>query len=261
MNQKVTKLHEILAVEKARTQQSNLLIEDATKKFGKPEYFSGHHKELKMIADSPENQAIEASSRESRELPTTVSETLSYVFSHWNKAEDVIYQKNLSNQKATSDIEFRGTVIANNVPVDELMGLEHRLTEIRKLVAAVPTLNAGTKWEKSAQGRQGAWSAANPEVTTKTEKITTAVVLYEATDKHPAQIKEVSKDIIVGTFTKQNYSGSATSFQKAESLKVVDDLLAAVKQARMRANSSEIVSGSIGQSLTDLILAPFLKTE
>lgn len=251
------KLHEILAVEKSRTEQSRVLIADAGKKFGKSEYFSGHYKTLKMISDSPENEAIENSSKDSKELPTTVVETLSYVFQHWAVAEDVIFQKNTTNQLAKADIEFRGNVIASNVPVDELMGLEHRLLDLRKLIVDVPTLSASVKWEQDQSGRKGAWRAVNPEVTTKTEKTSAAVVLYEATDKHPAQIEKVNKDVIVGTFTKEVITGAATSLQKANSLQVIDDLLASVKQARMRANSTEIERVNIGKTITDLILAPF----
>lgn len=255
------KLHEILAVEKARTSQAAVLMEDATKKFGKSEYFSGHIKTLKMIADNPENEAIEKSSQDEKQLPTTVFETLQYVFNHWNVAEDVIFQKNRTNQIAKADIEFRGTIIATEVPVDELMGLEHRLVDIRKMLATIPTLSASAKWEKDSSGREGAWRAATPEVTTKTEKVSSAVVLYEATDKHPAQIEKVSKDVVVGTFTKEVISGAATSLQKAESIRVVDDLLAAVKQARMRANTTEVVKGNIGKTISDLIFAPFKEAQ
>lgn len=257
----MSKLHEILAVEKSRTNQASILMEDATKKFGKSEYFSGHIKTLKMIADSPENEAIERSSHDEKQLPTTAYETLEYVFKHWNNAEDVIYQKNRTNQLAKANIEFRGQVIAEDVPVDELMGLEHRLVDIRKMLVHVPTLSASVKWEPDNSGRDGAWRATQPEVTTKTEKVSSAVVLYEATDKHPAQIEKVTKDIVVGTFTREVISGAATSLQKAESIKVVDDLIAAVKQARMRANTTEVVNGNIGQVITDLIFAPFKATQ
>ena len=68
--------------------------------------------------------------------------------------------------------------------------------------------------EKDANATlKGVWVGTNPEVTTKQEKIISPVVLYEATDKHPAQIKEISKDIVVGSFTKTVSSGAITSRQ------------------------------------------------
>ena len=50
------KLHEILAVEKARTGQVKTLLEDTSRKFNKAaDYFSGHLKSLKLIKDDPAN--------------------------------------------------------------------------------------------------------------------------------------------------------------------------------------------------------------
>jgi hypothetical protein len=99
------KLHEILAVEKARTNQVKTLIEDTSRKFAKStDYFSGHLKSLKLIKDDPANAATEAAAREQRQLPTTVVETLEYLFKHWVVAEDVLLQKSLTNQIAKADI-------------------------------------------------------------------------------------------------------------------------------------------------------------
>lgn len=257
---KVTKLHEILAVEKTLSDQSSVLIEDAKKKFQKGEYFQGHNKVLKMIADTPENKALEASSTDVKELPTTVIETLEYALQHWANAEDIILQKNATNQSAVADLEFNGEVIATNVPVDELLGLEKRLADLRTAFQMIPTLNASVKWQlDTASDKKGTWTATHDEVTTKTEKRVTPVVLYEATDKHPAQVKEVSSDITVGTFVKKQVSGAATSLQKAEAIKVIESLIAEVKKARMRANTTEVKKVNIGKTLTDLILQPLLK--
>ena len=47
----------------------------------------------------------------------------------------------------------------------------------------------------------------------------------------------VEKDVVVGTFTNIKLSGAATTLQKAQAIELVDDLIAATKQARMRANT------------------------
>jgi hypothetical protein len=69
-------LHELLAVEKTLSEQFKRLFQDTMQKFGKEEYFQGHVKTLKMIAENPQNDAIERAAAENRELPTTVQETL-----------------------------------------------------------------------------------------------------------------------------------------------------------------------------------------
>ena len=252
------KLHELLAVEKTKVNASNKLLNDTVYKFKKPEYFSGHIKSLKMIEDSEQNRAIEASAYDVRNLPTTVVETLEYAFKFWADSEDVLYQKNKTNQYAMADLMYEGNVIAKDVPVDELLGLETRLQTIRGVLDEMPTLAAASKWtDKFDSNRRGAWMAVNPEVTTKTERTTVPVVLYDATDKHPAQVKEATVDRTVGTFTLQKYSGGATSAQKAHAINIVDNLLAEVKQARMRANSVEANTDTIGKDLVGIIMKAF----
>lgn len=253
-----SKLHEILAVEKTRTDAAKALMADTSHKFGKFEYFQGHIKSLTMIEDSPQNKAVEQAAAENRQLPTTVQETLEYALKYWADAEDVTFQKNKTNQRAVATLNFRGEVLLEDVPVDELLGLESRLQTLRGTMIGMPTLNAGVEWRPDTNsGRKGAWIAAVPEKTTKTEKTTTAVVLYPATDKHPAQVKEVPADKTVGTFTLIKTCGAATSAQKAAVISVIDDLMSEVKQARMRANSVEASTDKIGAKITALILKAF----
>lgn len=250
-------LHEILAVEKTRNGQLDQLIKDTNNKFNKPEYFQGHYTKLSMLEDTPQNKAMEAAAIQQKALPTTVSETLSYLLDFWAQAEDVQLQKNATNQQAKADICFRGNIIASGLPVDELLGLESRLASLRTTLAQIPTLNASVRYVPDVDsGRPGAWRGESTTKTIKTEKTTRAVVLYEATDKHPAQIKEVPQDTTVGTFEKLDFSGCATSAQKAEILAVVDDLLAEAKQARMRANTTPVVDVRIGRVIADLLLQP-----
>jgi len=253
----MSKLHEILAVEKTRSQAANKLIEETANKFKKEQYFSGHIKTLKMLVDSPENAAIEEASRDEKSLPTTVPETLEYLFDFWTKAEDVTYAKNKTNQIANADLFFRGEVLVPFVPVDELLGLEVRLETLRRTLDLMPTLDASKDWTPAASGRKGAFLAIGDESTSKTEKTMTPVVLYEATDKHPAQIERVSVDKVVGTFRRKSISGAATSKQKADAIAVIDELLAEAKQARQRANSVEASTDRIGSTIAKLVLDVF----
>lgn len=252
-----TKLHELLAVEKTRSNAATKLLDETASKFKKEHFFGGHIKTLKMLADSPENSAIEAASRDDKALPTTVPETLDYALKFWADAEDVIFAKNRTNQIANADLLFRGAVLVPNVPVDELLGLEVRLEKLRHVVDAMPSLDASKDWVPSSSGRKGEYISAASEVTSKTEKVSTPVILYEATEHHPAQIQVVTTDKVVGTFTKLLISGAASSKQKADAVATIDELLVEVKQARQRANSVEIVNEKIGSTITGLILAAF----
>lgn len=251
------KLHELLAIEKGKLSQWTTLVQDTLAKFGKEQYFKGFIKNLKMIRESPENEALEKSGTDSRDVITTVGETLEYLFETWADYEDTQFRKNLTNQKASASFMI-GDVLIEDVPVDELMGLESRLAKIREIFHQAPTLDASREWLPSTV-RTGVWIAAKPDVTTKTEKAIVPVVLYEATKEHPAKVETVNKEEVVGTYTTVTFSGAARSLQKANALKRIDDLLIEIKKARMRANMKEVVNAEIGKTIVKYLLEPFQK--
>jgi len=249
------KLHELLAAEKTPTGAWNQLYEDTLKKFKNPShFFNGHTRSLKMIADNPENEATEAQHREEKPVTTTVGETLEYALDIFARAEDLQYQKNKTNTAAAGTVNWRGVPILRDMPVDELLGLEARLVRLRQLFAEIPTLDATKDWDPSPM--RGVWATRYAEETVKTKKIITPIVMSPATDKHPAQIQPVSEDIVTGRFTLVKRSGEATAQQKADMLKIVDELMIEVKQARMRANETEAVTDKIADKLVGLLLSP-----
>lgn len=251
-------LHELLATEKNFSAQVNKLMLETLAKFDKEHLFKGFVKTLKLFKDAPGNEQIEAAASERKELVTTVTETLGYLLGFWVESENIQAMKNRTNQKAVADVvvgKFEGGFVLSQLPVDELLGLESRLQELRKVFDKMPTLDASKTWVRSAIGKD-VWESAVVEVTTKTEKVITPVVLYEATKEHPAQIKEMSKDEVVGTFSTKLFSGAVTSLQKAQVLERLDQLLVAVKQARMRANSVELVPCSAGTAIFEFLLKP-----
>jgi len=254
----MAKLHELLAAEKTPTGAWNQLYEDTLKKFKNPtHFFDGHSKSLAMIEDTEANKAVEAQAREEKPVTTTVYETLEYALDLYGKAEDLQYQKNATNRKATGTVLWRGEPLLRDMPVDELLGLEARLTKLRQLYAEVPTLDATKHWRPAEHIGRHVWETRHAEENTKTEKQTLPVVMSPATREHPAQIQAVQKDIVVGKFSTTKRSGAATALQKAEALKRIDELLVEIKQARMRANETVVEGGSVSEVLLPLLLEPF----
>lgn len=251
----MTKLHELLAAEKTPTAAWNQLADETLKKFGKQsEYFEGYTKSLSMIEGGEASAAEEAKALEVKALPTTVYDTLAYALDIFAKAEDIQLQKNSTNQKATADVMFREKVVFTGLPVDELLGLEARLQKIRQIFVSMPTLDASKHWKQNPTLGAHIWETQYPEVTTKTKKVMTPVVLHAATDKHPAQVQAVNEDIVVGRYTTVRRSGAATAHQKAEAIKCIDELITEVKRARMRANEVPVVNVKIGEQLSKLLL-------
>lgn len=254
----MTKLHEILAAEKTPSGAWNQLFEDTLKKFKNPaHFFDGHSKSLKMIEDSSANSMIEDQNREEKPVTTTVFDTLEYALDIFAKSEDLQFQKNSTNRIASATVNWQGKPFLIDLPVDQLLGLEARLTKIRQLFSEIPTLDATKNWGKASQIGAGIWQTANPEETTKTEKTVVPIVMSPATATHPAQVQAVQKDTVVGKFTTVKRSGAATALQKAEAIKQVDDLIVEIKQARMRANETEVVNAKMAAPLVALLLEPF----
>lgn len=249
-------LHELLAAEKTALNARNQLLKETENKFGKGDnFFTGFTKTLKLHSDEPNNDKLEAAARQDKALPTTVVATLDYLLKFWASAEDLLFQKNLTNTKAIATLEFRGVPIKEGVPVDELMGLESRLGDLRALFTQIPTLDASREWEVDTQAAQsGTWRAIHPITTAKTEKTLKAFELAPATKEHKAQVEKLSEDKVIGTFTQDSRSGATTAIQKANVLAVLDELIIEVKKARTRANNVEVIPDQIGKILVDLIM-------
>lgn len=253
----MTKLHELLAAEKTPNSAWNELHEGTLKKFKNPtHFFDGHSKSLAMIAEGPESVAIEAQAREEKPVTTTVYDTLEYALDIFAKAEDLQFQKNKTNQKATGTVMWDGKPLLIDMPIDELLGLEARLTKMRQLFIEIPTLDATKHWEPATDIGNHVWQLKHAESTTKTEKVTVPVIMKDATKEHPAQVAAVNKDVVIGTFKTMKRSGAATALQKAEAMKRIDDLLVEIKQARMRANATEVENGHVAKKIVDLLLEP-----
>lgn len=254
----VTKLAELLAAEKTPNGAWNTLKEETKKKFAKPgDYFSGESKSLQMLTESEQNAAIEEQARVEKPVTSTVYDTLEYALGIYAKAEDLQYQKHETDRIAVASIMWRGAVLAKDVPVHELMGLDARLTQIRELFEAIPTLDASKHWITDRDAGKHMWVLRYPITTTKTDKHLFPVVMQEATKEHPAQVQVASKDVPVGKFMLILRSGLATTTQKSEALKMIDDLLVEVKKARQRANETVVASGSISDKLIPLLLEAF----
>lgn len=239
MSKKQTRLHEVLAAEDTVTKAADKVTQETTEKFNKySEYFMGQIRTLKRLKDSPEDQAIEASNRREKALTSNVPATVDYAFNLIGNALALKLTKHATNQVAKADIELDGKVLMGDVPVDFLLDLEKLLPRWRDMFLRMPTLDPSKEWVSQ---QKGVWKTKEPVVTAQTEKLLYPVTLAPATDKHPAQVKEASRDVTVGTFQDLTFSGAATTQQKADLIALCDKLITAVKQARMRANTVEIV--------------------
>lgn len=251
----MSKLHEILAVEGDREKTAKAIQEETSVAFYKKEHlFEGFTRSLKMLVDNETNAALEAAEKEVSIVTETVPSKLEYMAQRMVGWFDVTLQKDVANSKAVADIVVEGKKIAEKVPATYLLALEKRLAKLRPVYLSLPTLDPDKLWVPDATAAlENTWRTQDPVITKKTAKTIKHKVLYEATDRHPAQIKEYSEEDITGTYEKNSMSGKITPANKATMLHRLDVLTEAVKRARMRANGQEIEDVRIGQSLFDYI--------
>jgi len=187
------------------------------------------------------------------EMTTTASRRLDYQNGFVIRYFDAVLQKETTNQTAKTDLIVDGVVIAKAVPTTFLLGLETKLKELRATYDDIPTLAPGIKWEKDALKGNDVYQTANPEIRFKTEKIFKVQVLYDATKEHPAQVEKIPETKDVGRYTRTIWSGMMSPAEKSRLLGRIDTLLRAVKKARQRANSTDVVKTTIGQKLFEYI--------
>lgn len=243
----MAKLHELLAVEGDLEGTYKKILEETTTTFAKkPGLFFGFSKELEMFADSA--GGLETPN-EYQELTDTVHSKLEYTASSVKRYFDAVLQKEMTNQTARADLVVDGKVIADLLPATFLLGLETKLKALRKVYEAIPTLAPGKKWVPDPTKGEHVYLTDRPDEKFKTAKTFKHKVLYEATDKHPAQIEKWEETENVGKYVTTTWSGMLTSAEKSEMIGRLDKLLRAVKKARQRANTAEVVKGSIGDKL------------
>lgn len=247
------KLHEILAVESDQSNIYRKLSEETITTFSKkPDHFKGFKKRLEMFNEA--DAKLAEASDEQKEIVTTVHAKLDYFNETAIRYLDVVLQKEATNQLAKADIEVDGAKIAIDVPATFLLGLEDKLAKIREVYAAAPTIDPGVKWDLDANLGEHVYRQAVPEKKHKTAKQFKHQILVQPTDKHPAQVEKWEEQVPVGQYIQENFSGMISPAEKSALLGRIDKLIMAVKQARQRANTQEVVKATVGKELLNFIM-------
>ena len=251
------KLCEVLAVEGELDSTCKSILDEATKTFkDKAAHFVG---QTKTYQPFDEGAAEKEGTIEHLAMVTTVNEKLAYVFEHMAKLIDAKAQKDATNQVAKADILVEGTdssagVLVTDIPATTLLGLEATMRQIKVLVLEVPTLPPGIEWAPAPEMGKNVYKRVHPAVTFKTHKTFRSKILVEPTKEHPAQIEKWSEDENIGKFITDAWSGMLTPAEKSDMIGRIDTLARAVKEARQRANTTEVVKIKLAKSLVDYIL-------
>lgn len=247
-----TKLHELLAVEGPLKTQAEKVRTDLANTFEKKRHLFSE----KIVTFVPSTEGAAETREEQLDLQSTVPSELTWITGIWSKALDAAYQVAEANTHARADVMLDdGRVLLKDVPATALLELEKRAEEIRELVSQIPTLDPAKGFTKDPDRGSHVYRAREHSAT-RTKKMQQALVLYEATKEHPAQVKEISIDVPIGTIRTQEWSGLITPAEKAAMLDRAETLKRAVKQARSRANGAEIdATKTLGATLLSYVFS------
>lgn len=244
---KTKKLYEVIAIEKGVKQRNYQEIEKLHKLIQKPDFFNGHSRTFKALNDEGERYPDE-----SKKVQSLVQEVLRQAADYSKQILDTEATKDRTNCVAMADIVLEdGTVLASGVPATTLLYLEKSLTDWRTLVQQLPVLDPAEDWEFDSNSEL---YKTGVTVTHKTSKIEEPLVLIQPTKEHPGQAKTITKDVITGHWHTTKMSGAVPADTKSALWRRANQLIDAVKAARERANSTEVVELKIGEPLFNFLL-------
>lgn len=251
------KLHHVLAVESGIKHKSADKLTVIYKSFQKPDLFNGHIKTFSPRFD-PDSQNYENLPDDRKNVQQNVGDCVRTIREQHTELFDLAYKRDVANCIAKADIAVDGNIILKDAPVTYLLWLGHQLDDLHAEVKKIPTLDPADKWKHDKEQNLFATDATEQ---VRTKKVQVPLVLAPATDKHPAQVKEVTEDVRTGNWKTIKYSSAMPADERDAILTRVEKLQNAVKQARETANSVEVPeTGSVGKLIYDFVLAKHGKT-
>ena len=243
----MTKLNQLLAIEKGVAGAAARALTDAYQLAQKSAVFTGLNRVY-----TPKDDDGDRLPSESTRVQQTVTGLVRSVTPRLAAWLNVEWEKDTANTRAKADVVVDGATLVADAPVTYLLWLEKRLIDLRTFVEKWPTLDPAEVW--APEPITGLYATPAQE-TTRSQKVMKALVLYPATDKHPAQTKEYTVDVPVGTWATTKLSGAVAQSEKNAALDRVEKLLAAARAAREAANSIDVTTDAAepGRAITDYV--------
>jgi len=230
----LTKLNQILAIEKGTKSRVYGEITQLHKAAQKPDLFNGFTKTYE-----PKDDADDKLPAEGQRVQFTVPDVLRTTSRLTTELMDVVAKKDWTNCVAKADVTMDGKVLIEGAPVSYLLFLEKQLSDLHALASSLPVLDEAQTWAKD---ESSGLNKAQPTQTHRTKKVAEVITLVQPTPEHPGQAQLIQKDVIAGFWTQIKMSGAIGKIAKAELVERVEKLANAVKQAREAANMADVVA-------------------
>jgi hypothetical protein len=243
----MTKLNQIIAIEKGIKSRSVSEVSELYKTVQKPALFDGFNKAYSPLKDDDEHHPPQ-----SQRVQFNGVEVLRQVANQLTELFDVTATKDFANCHAIADVTVDGEVLLSKAPATYLLFLEKQLTDLHTFVGKLPVLDPAEEWKLDPNSNL---YKTPPSKTVKTKKVQKPIVLYPATVEHPAQTQLITEDVTVGNWEQVKLSGALPEPRRKALLSRIEKLQKAVKFAREQANDTEVTDKKVGDKILQWLLA------
>lgn len=242
----MTKLNQIIAIEKGVKQKNNDVASELYKALQKPALFNGFAKKYKPLDENGEQF-----NPESQKVQMSVKQVLKENARVLTDLLDVTATKDFANCTAKANVVVDGKTLLEGAPATYLLFLEKQLTDLHTMLLTLPVLDSAEDWTFDTNAELFKTEATK---TARTKKVPKSFVGYEATDKHPAQIQYYNEDVTIGHWDTIKQSGAIPLPEKNALIEKIEKLQKAVKMAREEANTAEATPQRVGDKLLGWLL-------
>ena len=235
------KLNQILAVEKGVKTRVYAQISELHKATQKPLLMNGFEKNYRRKDEDGENYPPESQKVQygHSEVTEQIADALAELF-------DITATKDFANCQTKADVVVDGEVLLQDAPATYLLFLEKQLSDLQSFFQKMAELDSSSDWSLDPSTDLHKTEAMQ---TQRTKKVQRPIVLYDATEHHPAQTQLITEDVVVGHWTTVKTSGAIPMPRKKTLMARIDKLSNAVKYAREKANAMEVEPQKVGKDL------------
>lgn len=240
-------LNQVIAVERGIKKRVDEEVTSLYHLGQKGDPFSGFEKKYR-----PKVEGGDALPPEKKIVQQTVPDVLAAVAKSFTELFDISAARDFANCESKGTVTVDSVDIVKDAPTPYLLFLDKYLVHVRTIVGKLPVLSADEEWtydESISQFR------SRTVETIRTQKTKEILVPVPATDKHPAQVVSMDKDVQVGVWETTQLSGAVPVARKALLLERIEKLINAVTYARERANVIPAPKQEVGKAVFDWLLA------
>lgn len=240
------KLNQVIAVEKGIKNRTNAELTALHRIAEKTDLLNGFTKTYQSVEEEGQGMPPQA-----QRVQYTAESLLADARKLLADLFDVTATKDWGNQSARADVLIDGTALLTGVPATYLLFLDKQLTDLNTFVTKIVELDPAVDW--AVDSTTGMFKST-PLKSHRTEKKEMPLVLFPATDKHPAQTKTIVEDRLVGYWTTIKQSGAIPAPQKKAIVARVIKLQQAVKSALEQANMVEVSEQQVSNKLFSFLI-------